>query len=147
MDQTSKAVIANGKDHGCVLYYLGRSIAAEIEDAGLSELSDLGLDDAPRGISIWEGVYVFTPGSFEYPAEGDSNPSGSFRPPTDDEWTAIRQGHCPWDDMSIDLEQSSEIAIPLCERCNHKATSHSVDDEERRECMEFMCACEQFRGI
>lgn len=35
-------------------------------------------------------------------------------------------------------------AIPLCEYCRHKATSHAVDDEERRECMEFSCACEQF---
>jgi len=34
--------------------------------------------------------------------------------------------------------------IPLCERCGHKATLHVVDDEERRECMEWGCGCEQF---
>lgn len=37
----------------------------------------------------------------------------------------------------------SEV-IPLCARCNHKATSHVVDDEELRECMEWGCDCEQF---
>lgn len=35
-------------------------------------------------------------------------------------------------------------AIPLCDRCCHKSTSHVVDDEERRECMEWSCGCEQF---
>lgn len=34
--------------------------------------------------------------------------------------------------------------IPLCERCGHNATLHVVDDEERRECMEWGCGCEQF---
>jgi len=37
-------------------------------------------------------------------------------------------------------------AIPLCERCSHKATDHEVDDEERRACLAFSCACEQFEA-
>jgi len=35
-------------------------------------------------------------------------------------------------------------AIPLCECCQHKATLHVVDGEERRECMEWQCSCEQY---
>lgn len=31
--------------------------------------------------------------------------------------------------------------LPLCYRCNHKVTSHAVDDEARAECMEWGCAC------
>ena len=34
--------------------------------------------------------------------------------------------------------------IPICGRCGHKATMHVVDGEERRECMEWGCDCEQF---
>lgn len=37
-----------------------------------------------------------------------------------------------------------EPAISLCERCWHKATMHTVDGEERRECMEWQCSCEQY---
>jgi TPP-dependent indolepyruvate ferredoxin oxidoreductase alpha subunit len=37
--------------------------------------------------------------------------------------------------------------IPLCERCGHKATMHVTDDEERRECMEWSCGCEQFVAL
>lgn len=29
--------------------------------------------------------------------------------------------------------------LPLCYRCNHKVTSHAVDDEARAECMECSC--------
>jgi hypothetical protein len=36
--------------------------------------------------------------------------------------------------------------IPICARCGHKATMHVVDGEERRECMEWGCDCEQFDG-
>jgi hypothetical protein len=39
---------------------------------------------------------------------------------------------------------TDEKPIPLCERCGHKATMHVVDDEERRECMEWCCNCEQY---
>jgi hypothetical protein len=34
--------------------------------------------------------------------------------------------------------------IPICANCFHKATSHAVDDEELRECMEWCCDCDQF---
>ncbi len=41
-------------------------------------------------------------------------------------------------------DQERGRAIPICERCAHKATDHDIDDEERRECLAFSCACEQF---
>ena len=37
--------------------------------------------------------------------------------------------------------------IPQCWKCGHKATSHAVDDEERRECMEPCCGCQQFEVV
>ena len=34
--------------------------------------------------------------------------------------------------------------LPLCYRCNHKVTSHAVDDERRAECME--CSCPEWEN-
>lgn len=89
-------MIANRNGHGTVIWYDGPAIAQEIEEVGLHGLDDLGLDDAPDGISIWEGNYFYSPGGFEYPQEGDYDPKGVFRPPTDEEWAAIRKGQSPW---------------------------------------------------
>lgn len=96
-EKASRAVIAYGKTNGCVLWYDGPAIACEIEEHGLRDLEDLGLDDAPEGkISIWEGTYVWQPGSYEYPLDGSTEPSGKFRDLTEDEWTAIKAGRSPW---------------------------------------------------
>lgn len=86
----SKAVVANNKQgHGLVLWYVGDVITSEIEEAGFC------LDDAPEGISVWEGIGIWTPGPFEYPDDGDFELVGEFRKPTDEEWAAIRAGECP----------------------------------------------------
>lgn len=93
----SRGVVAcDGKGNGCVLWYAGASLANEIEEGGLVHLGDLGLDDAPNGISVWEGRYFWTRGPYEYPDDGDSYPSGKFRDPTEEEWQKIRAGRCPW---------------------------------------------------
>lgn len=95
----SFAVVAcDGEGHGCVLWTAGPYMQSEMDQVGTKVLSDLGLDDAPLGISVWEGKYVWHPGSYEYPMDGDSEASGKFREPTDAEWAAIREGRCPWND-------------------------------------------------
>jgi hypothetical protein len=67
-------------------------------EGGLKELCDLGLDDAPLGISIWIGKYLTIQVSDgDYGREYDVEPKGSFRAPTEEEWSAIRQGRSPWD--------------------------------------------------
>lgn len=88
----SRAVVANNtRNGGCVLWFTADSvIEAEISNTS-TRLADLGLDDAPEGISIWEGVYI------KYVRQDDYlEPSGAFRPPTDEEWTAIRAGRNPF---------------------------------------------------
>lgn len=100
-DKDSLAVVAcDGDGQGCVLCAVGPHVRMEIEEAGLTTLSDLGLDDAPKGIAIWVGKYVWFNNSNPFgPDEGSSSePRGAFRPPTEDEWTAIREGRCPWND-------------------------------------------------
>ena len=104
----SRAVIAcDAKGNGCVVWYIGRSLAIEISEAGSTDLGNLGLDDAPHGISIWEGEYVRGPGSYENPDDGMTLPSSSsaFRVPTDEEWTAIREQRNPWPEWEPEREQ------------------------------------------
>jgi hypothetical protein len=102
----SQAVVANGPHGGCVLFYTGSALEYEICEAGLTDLSDLGLDDAPDGISIWKGVLrcweVNTPDCHEY----ESELIGDFRTPTTEEWAAICQGKSPWssDDWESRIE-------------------------------------------
>lgn len=68
-----------------------------IDEAGVGDLADLGLDDAPEGISVWEGsirsVHYHTPDMNEH----DWWLEGKFREPSNEEWEAIRKNECPWD--------------------------------------------------
>ncbi len=94
----SLAVVVQGMGRGCVLFSAGPHVDSMIDEAGVSDLDLLGLDDAPEGISIWEGtiktVHHHTPDMNEY----DSWLEGAFRAPTDQEWESIRKNECPWDD-------------------------------------------------
>ncbi len=99
-DKDSLAVVASDGKEGCVLWTAGPHVRMEIEEFNMCSLSDLGLDDAPQGISIWVGRYVWFNDSHPLdPDEGSSSePRGAFRAPTEDDWTAIREGRCPWND-------------------------------------------------
>lgn len=94
----SRAVVAcDGDFHGCVLFTVGAHVNFEIKEVGLRGLDEIGLDDAPPGISIWEGIT--SGGGIAYDGDYlDTYLTGSFRAPTDEEWNAIRAGVCPWDD-------------------------------------------------
>lgn len=82
-------VASDGNGNGLLLWYVGVDLALEVEEYGFRFLTDLGLDDAPAGVSVWEGKYVWD--------GDDANPKGRFRPPTEAEWVAIREGRMPWD--------------------------------------------------
>lgn len=93
--KASLAVIASdGKGNGCVLHYVGAHLHQWMSDVGRS-LADLGLDDAPCGISIWEGK---THAWRSYDGEYDAELDGAFREPTPEEWGCINADDCPWDE-------------------------------------------------
>ncbi len=92
----SKAVCVNNGDDGIVLHYIGTNISEEIANAGSARLDELGLDNAPAGITVWEGKAHWTPGPWEHPQDGDVELRGTFRDPTDEEWLSIRNGDSPW---------------------------------------------------
>lgn len=87
----SRALVASdGKGNGCVLWTEGPHVQSMIDEAGVAALNDIGLDDAPKGLSIWEGVIrtseTHTPDSKEY----DSWLSGDFRPLKAQEWATLQ---------------------------------------------------------
>lgn len=95
--KTNLAVIASdSRGNGVVLWYVGGHISNEIDDVGLRLTGDLGLDDAPEGICVWEGNFKWSPGPWEYPDDGDFYPVGKFRQPTPEEWESIHKNECPW---------------------------------------------------
>jgi len=82
---------------GIVLWGAGGDILEEIANVS-AKLDDLGLDDCPEGIWIWEGKCVGQcyPSTPDHAEEWDSYPKGIFREPTEEEWTAICYNECPW---------------------------------------------------
>lgn len=94
------AVIAQseGAQRGVVLWYAGPHLASWIPDCGWDcDSNGLG-DSTTEGIFVWEGIIVgsVTPSSPNGPEEYDADPVGKCRPPTEEEWKAIREGRCPW---------------------------------------------------
>jgi len=92
------AVVAcDGQGHGCIVWNLG--MQEVLEEAGLHDLSDMGLDDALRGVGVWEGLLVWThcPPVYDGPAEDDFELVGEHREPTSEEWEAIRAGKNPFE--------------------------------------------------
>lgn len=110
----SQAVVAaDAKGKGAVLWSVGGHIRMELEEAGLSDLDDLGLeppDELGAGVWIWVGTYSWVPGyveGYEAPGEGYMDCKGEFRRPTDDEWAAIKDGRCPWDNEDWKIKKGS----------------------------------------
>lgn len=95
-DPTNRALIASDGSNGCVLHYVGAALSFEIEEGGFRQLVDLGLDDAPEGLSVWEGTGTWEQGGYECPEEGEVVFRGSFRELNAVEWAALRDGECPW---------------------------------------------------
>lgn len=54
----SRAVIANrDRGSGSIVHVAPHSLLEQVMSDGGDRLDDLGLDDAPAGISVWEGDF------------------------------------------------------------------------------------------
>ena len=110
-EKKSVAVIgSNGNGHGTLVWWAGGHLALEINEYGFSDLGDLGLDDCPIGIWVWEGKYIYHSGvnCEGIDVGGDAEPKGEFRKPTDEEWAAIREGRSPWNDDDWKIEPEGD---------------------------------------
>lgn len=95
----SRAVCVAGDDPsaGMVLWYDGAWLDVEINEVGQGfMLEDLGLHEAPAGVSIWTGRYVTTEyDSPEYGRDYDTEAVGTFRELTPAEWLVFMKGENP----------------------------------------------------
>lgn len=97
-DDICRAVVANRNGDGVVLWQGGPDYFREFLNDVSWMLSDVGLDDAPDGISIWEGRVVYTHDA--YNGDDDAHLNGKFRDPNDAEWAMIRKNESPWPECS-----------------------------------------------
>jgi len=95
-EMESRLVVACNNGAGCVLYAIGSCWEAWYEGSCSYVLDDNGLDDAPDGISIWEGrMLSWGP---DYNGEYDAELRGEFRNLTEKEWKLLAEGCAPWDE-------------------------------------------------
>lgn len=82
-------IACDGEGNGVVLEYRGRGPTTDIEEdrLGPTDLGDMGLNDAPRGLSVFEATRYADP---EHGGEGYMD--GDFRPLTTAEWQAMMSG-------------------------------------------------------
>lgn len=96
MSRTPAMAVAasDGQGRGVVVWHLGMG---GLIDAGLRELVDVGLDDCPLGVHVWEGALVWThfPSTPNGPAEDDFELVGEWRTPTLSELSAAAEGVNP----------------------------------------------------
>jgi len=113
----SLAIVAcDGKGHGTVLFTAGPHVRSFIEEVGTSALGDLGLDDAPHGLSVWEGC-IIGGGRDEH-----TKLSGTFRKLTAQEIVSVTLGQCPWNDAAWRKDFTAPKAV----------TDAELDEIERR---------------
>ncbi len=91
-DKPSMALIAcDGEGHGCVLETFGPAVPGLNDDTGRGHLDDFGLDDAPKGLSVWIGnLQTWRCGAWG--EEWDAELRGEFRSLTPEEWKRLAAG-------------------------------------------------------
>lgn len=99
-----RAVIAcDGDGTGVVLFTDGGQVEYEIDVIGSRQLNDLMLDDAPLGITIWEGHYIYDRTADQFGSDdGSVDIDGAFREPTEGEWACIRRKATPWPEEGVE---------------------------------------------
>ncbi len=103
----SRALIAGDDRRGVLLAWIGFDLYHEIQSVGWN-VEDLGLLPDSLGIWIWEGVYTWQDGPFEYPLDGETLPEGKFRSLTDEEWSHFRNGLSLWDEKDWHIPETNE---------------------------------------
>lgn len=105
-EEQSSALVADGKYGGCIVSAKsGCVLEVQLSEVGSSRLDDYGLDDAPHGISIWEGYSLWIPGGYEYPQDGELDFRGEFRKLTPDELTKLANGEPLWPALPEDDDE------------------------------------------
>lgn len=92
-------VAASTVSTGRVVVACTCGVYLDMHEAGVDAGDSWGDDFKDGEVTVWEGriAYSVTPSSPNGPEEFDGpDYEGDFRPPTDEEWSAIRAGRNPW---------------------------------------------------
>lgn len=119
----SAALVCNSKYGGMLVACKpGCCLEQEAGEVGTYMLDDFGLDDAPNGLSIWEGYNHWQPGGYEYPQDGEIYYIGKFRPLTTEEISTLARGESLWPELpeepDVDEDQRAEVqgdVPPVCD--------------------------------
>lgn len=91
------ALIANTRNGGVVLHARpGSTLFYEMHELGSSRVDDYGFDDAPEGITVWEGTAAWQPGGYETPQDGMTIYEGTYRRLNDEEILKVQKGENLW---------------------------------------------------
>jgi len=91
------ALIANTKNGGVVLHARpGCTLYYEIHEVGSVQVGDYGFDDAPEGLTVWEGTSAWQPGSYETPQDGMTIYEGTYRRLNNEELAKVQKGENLW---------------------------------------------------
>lgn len=112
--EQSAALVINGKAGGALISIKPNCcLDMEFDQIGSCNLGDYGLDDAPHGLSVWEGFDRWIPGGYECPQDGQTEYNGVFRRPTIEELTKIAAGEPLWpeppEEPDVDEDQRTEL--------------------------------------
>lgn len=103
-------VACDGRGHGIIIQ--AKQYCAlwwDMDQVGSVELSDYGLDLAPKGVSIWEGMGVWSPGGYECPQDGQMDFEGDFRRLTSEEAAKVQVGDLIWpEEEDVDEDEGTE---------------------------------------
>lgn len=108
----SRALVACMGGTGCVLEYVGDAITWHVQEFS-SQLDELGLDDAPDGLSIWEGSMGSRRVQTQDGDDWDYEVNGEFRDLKPEEWDKLKAGEDLWSEEekrdSRELPEVSEV--------------------------------------
>lgn len=99
------ALIANTKNGGVVLHARpGCTLYYEMHEVGSSRVDDYGFDDAPEGLTVWEGIAAWQPGGYETPQDGMTIYEGTYRRLTTEEILKVQKGEELWPPLTEYLD-------------------------------------------
>jgi hypothetical protein len=110
LNECAALVACDGRGHGIIIQ--AKQYCAlwwDMDQVGSVDLSDYGLDLAPKGISIWEGKGVWSPGGYECPQDGQMDFEGEFRRMTAEETAKVQAGDLVWpEEEDVDEDEGTE---------------------------------------
>jgi hypothetical protein len=105
---------------GVVVHAVGQ--VRELLEDGDSDLDAVGLDDAPPGLTVWEGRIKSGRAHLDGP---DTALVGTYRAPTAEEVVSLIQGMCPWD-LSLWMTREYQEQVLMLDSATPAPEGHPV---------------------